>query len=142
MLLARLPGFDPSLAERLLQPGEPLFEYWGHEACWLPLELYPVFGFRRRELVHHPWWGDLIGAHPEVADTLRRRIRDEGPLRSQDMEGRSGKGWWDLKAAKKVATALWSSGELAIRERVGFQRIYDLADRVIPASYRELEVPI
>jgi len=60
-----------------------------------------VFAFRRRELVHHPWWGDLVGAHPEVADTLRRRIRDEGPLRSQEMEGQSGKGWWDLKVAKK-----------------------------------------
>ena len=142
VLLARLPGFDPALAERLLAPGEPLFEYWGHEACWLPIDLYPVFAFRRREFVHHPWWGDLVGAHPEVADTLRRRIRDGGPLRSQEMEGRSGKGWWNLKAAKKVATALWSSGELAIRERVGFQRIYDLAERVIPARYREVEVPV
>jgi hypothetical protein len=142
VLHSRLPGFDPALAERLLQPGEPLFEYWGHEACWLPLELYPVFAFRRRELVHHPWWGDLVGAHPEVADTLRRRIREEGPLRSQEMEGSSGKGWWDLKAAKKVATALWSSGELAIRERVGFQRIYDLAERVIPERYRAVDMPV
>jgi hypothetical protein len=141
VLHSRLPGFDPALAERLLAPGEPLFEYWGHEASWLPLDLYPVFAFRRREFVHHPWWGDLVGAHPEVADTLRRRIREEGPLRSQDMEGSSGKGWWDLKAAKKVATALWSSGELAIRERVGFQRVYDLAERVIPERWRALEVP-
>jgi uncharacterized protein YcaQ len=140
VLHSRLPGFDPALAERLLQPGEPLFEYWGHEASWLPLDLYPVFAFRRREFVHHPWWGDLVGAHPEVADTLRRRVRAEGPLRSQDMEGSSGKGWWDLKAAKRVATALWSSGELAIRERVAFQRVYDLAERVIPDHLRAFEV--
>jgi uncharacterized protein len=142
VLLSRLPGFDPALAERLLAPGEPLFEYWGHEASWLPIALYPVFAFRRREFVHHPWWGDVVGAHPEVADALRRRIRDGGPLRSQEMEGSSGKGWWDLKAAKRVATALWSSGELAIRERVGFQRIYDLAERVIPSEVREVEVPV
>lgn len=141
VLLSRLDGFDPTLAERLLRPGEPLFEYWGHEASWLPIELYPVFGFRRREFVHHPWWGDLIGHHPEVAGNLRRRVREEGPLRSAEMEGKSGKGWWDLKVAKRVATALWSSGEFAIRERVGFQRTYDLTERVIPARFRETEVP-
>jgi hypothetical protein len=140
VLSSRVPGFDPALAEALLQPGEPLFEYWGHEASWLPIELYPAFAFRRREFIHHPWWGDLLGQHPEVADRLRRRIRDGGPLRSAEMDGTSGKGWWDLKVAKKVATALWSSGELAIRERAGFQRTYDLAERVIPERYRSVEM--
>lgn len=142
VLGSRLDGFDPRFAEQLLQPGEPLFEYWGHEASWLPLELYPLFGFRREEFRHHPWWGDLIGEHPEVADRLRRRIRDEGPLRSVDMEGASGSGWWDLKLAKRVATALWSSGELAIRERRGFERVYDLAERVIPAPLLATDVPV
>ncbi len=134
--LSRIEGFDPTLAEELLQPGEPLFEYWGHEACWLPMELYPVFAFRREEFRHHPWWGDLVGQHPDVADRLLQQIRDEGPLRSLDMEGRGSSGWWDLKVAKKVATALWSSGELAIRERRNFQRTYDLAERVIPDNLR------
>ncbi len=141
VLMSRLEGFSPSLAEQLLQPGEPLFEYWGHEASWLPLELYPLFDFRRRAFVHHPWWGDLVGAHPDVADRLRHRIRDEGPLRSADMEGDGGRGWWDLKLAKKVATALWSSGELAIRERSGFQRTYDLAERVIPEALQRNPLP-
>ena len=141
VLLSRLPGLDPALPEELLRPGEPLFEYWGHEACWMPLELYPVFEFRRREFTTHPWWGDLVGQHPEIANGLLRRIREEGPLRSADMEGSSGKGWWDLKLTKKVATALWSSGELAIRERRAFQRTYDLAERVIPERYRSSPVP-
>jgi uncharacterized protein len=141
VLLSRLHGFDPTLAEDLLQPGEPLFEYWGHEASWMPLELYPVFEFRRQDFCHHPWWGDLVGRHPEVADSLRQRICDEGPLRSLDMEGGGSRGWWDLKVAKKVASALWSSGELAIRERRNFQRTYDLAERVIPERLRTTAVP-
>ena len=53
------------------------------------------------------------------------------------MEGGGSQGWWDLKVAKKVASALWSSGELAIRERRNFQRTYDLAERVIPERWRD-----
>ncbi len=136
VLLSRLDGLDPTLGENRLQPGRPHFEYWGHEASWIPLELYPAFEFRRREFRRHPWWGDLVGEHPDVARNLRRRIREEGPLRSADMEGRGSRGWWDLKIAKRVATALWSSGELAIRERRHFQRTYDLAERVIPDDVR------
>ena len=136
VLLSRLEGLDAAVGERLLRPGAPLFEYWGHEASWIPLELYPAFEFRRREFRSHPWWGDLVGEHPQVATDLLRRIRDEGPLRSADMEGRSSKGWWDLGVTKRVASALWSSGELAIRERVNFQRTYDLTERVIPEPLR------
>ena len=137
VLLARLEGFNPELAEALLRPREPLFEYWGHEASWIPIELYPVFEFRRKAFRRHPWWGNLIGEHPKIAENLRRRIRYEGPIRSLDMEGTGSRGWWDLKLVKRVATALWSSGELAIRERLNFQRIYDLAERVIPECWRQ-----
>ncbi|MDJ0780882.1 MAG: crosslink repair DNA glycosylase YcaQ family protein [Desulfosarcinaceae bacterium] len=136
VLMSRLEGFQPDLAEELLQPGEPLFEYWGHEASWIPMEFYPLFEFRRHAFHEHPWWGDIIGKHPQVATQLLKRIRDEGPLRSMEMEGRGSRGWWDLKIAKRVATALWSDGRLAIRERRNFQRYYDLRERVIPAKWR------
>jgi uncharacterized protein YcaQ len=136
VLLSRLEGLDATVGEELLRPGAPIFEYWGHEASWIPLSLYPAFEFRRREFRSHPWWGDLIREHPKVARDLRRRIRDEGPLRSADMEGRGSKGWWDLGVMKRVAASLWSSGELAIRERRNFQRTYDLAERVIPDELR------
>ncbi len=141
VLHSRLDGFDTAFAEELLQPGEPLFEYWGHEASWLPIELYPVFEFRRQQFRHHPWWGDIVGKHPDVAADLIQRIRDEGPLRSADMDGQSGSGWWNLKAAKRVASALWSSGELAIRERKNFQIVYDLSERVIPDQWRSSPMP-
>lgn len=141
VLHSRIEGLDASLSERLLKPDGALFEYWGHEASWIPMSLYPVFAFRREEFSHHPWWGDVVGKHPQVADEVRRRIREEGPLRSLDLDGANRGGWWNLKVANRVVTALWSSGELAVRERVGFQRIYDLSERVIPPDVRDRSVP-
>ena len=142
VLLSRLRGMAPELGESLLDKGAPLFEYWGHEACWLPLDLYPVFEFRRQAFRTHPWWGDVVAEHADVADRLLAQIREQGALRSVDMEGPGGRGWWDFKVAKKVATALWSLGALAIRERKNFIRAYDLADRVIPAKLRNKPVPL
>jgi uncharacterized protein YcaQ len=141
VLLSRLEGMDPALGESLLQPGQPIFEYWGHEASWIPIELYPVFAFRRSAFRRHPWWGDLLSEHRRDATAIVDRIRAEGPLRSVDLEGKSGAGWWNLKLTKRLANALWSSGELAIRERRSFQRSYDLPERVIPAELLERETP-
>jgi uncharacterized protein YcaQ len=142
VLLSRLAGLDPQLPEELLQPGEPLFEYWGHEVSWLPLELYPVFSFRRRQYRIHPWWGDLLGEHANVAAEILARIESEGPLRSMDLEGESSGEMWHLKIAKKVVSALWSCGRVVVRERRNFQRSFDLTERVIPAELMALEVSI
>ena len=136
VLLSRLQNFSPRMGEELLRPGAPLFEYWGHEACWMPMSLYPAFAFRRHLFRKHPWWRGIITENSKVRAQLLRRMRTEGPLRSADMEGEGGGGWWDFKLAKRVATAMWSSGELAIRERSNFQRSFDLMERVIPAATR------
>lgn len=142
VLMSRLEGLEGALAEGLLAPGEPLFEYWGHEASWIPLELYPAFEFRRREFRVHPWWGDLLREHRRLADELRARLR-ERPLRAADLRGEGPSGaWWGWSRARKVMAALWSSGEVAVARRIGFQREYDLADRVIPAPLRATPLPL
>ncbi|MCA9720283.1 MAG: winged helix DNA-binding domain-containing protein, partial [Myxococcales bacterium] len=142
VLASRLEGYRAAHAETLLTPDSALFEYWGHEASWLPIELYPAFAFRRAAFAVHPWWGDLLEEHSQQARALVERIRAEGPLRSADIEGSSRGGFWNLKLSKKIATALWSSGELAIRERRGFLRAYDLCERVIPARARARPLPL
>ena len=136
VLASRLENLDASLGEELLLPGEPLFEYWGHEACWMQMALYPCFAFRRREFRVHPWGGDLLGKHPRIAAQIMRRVEQEGAFRSVDLEGSGGRGWWDFKLSKRIAEALWSVGELAIASRRHFQRHFDLPERVIPADFR------
>ena len=142
VLLSRLGGLDPKLAEELLTPRQPLFEYRGHGASWMPIELYPVFGFRRQMHRRHPWWGDLLTEHADVARQLRKRIEREGPLRSVDLEGERAEGMWNLNLARKVADAMWLAGDLAIRERRRFQILYDLVERVVPADVLERRVSL
>ncbi len=140
VLLTRIPRLKPAAGEELLRPGEPLFEYWGHEVCWMPIELYPLFQFRRNDIRGREWWGSVMKQHRDLSREILARIRGEGPLRSSDLEGPGSRGWWELKPAKRVLTALWSSGDLAIRERRSFQRTFDLTERVIPEDARRTEV--
>ena len=142
VLLSRLDGLDAALGETLLVPGAPLFEGLGHEACWMPLALYPLFAFRRRRYREHAAWGPFLDGRREQAAALLRRARDDGPFRSTDLAGDSGGGFWRGKEEKRVAEALWRTGELAIRERTGFQRVYDLAERVIPGEVLDRAVPL
>jgi uncharacterized protein YcaQ len=142
VLHSRLPSLARDVPETLLRPGTPVFEYWGHEASWIPIELYPAFGFRRRDFRTHPWWGDVIGENPRLAKSILDRIRKGGPVRSIDLEGRASTGWWDMSVTRKVVSTLWSAGILAVSERRNFQRTYDLAERVIPAKWLAQEMPI
>ena len=142
VLLSRLGAFPAPLGENLLRPGEPLFEYWGHEASWMPLALYPHFAFRREAFREHPWWGDVIGGHGDLARDILKKIAAEGPIQSSDTEGKDHGPWWGLRPAKRVLAALWSSGDLAVRERRSFIRVYDLAERVIPEGQRRIAVAL
>ncbi len=63
-------------------------------------------------------------------------VRARGPLASRDFEDpREERGtWWDWKPAKTALEVLFAQGHLLIDRRVSFQRYYDLAERVLPAS--------
>ena len=69
------------------------------------------------------------------------RIREDGPLASRQFEGAAGGGMWNWKPAKAMLERLWNHGELVIAGRQGFQRVYDLAERVIPRAQLEAPVP-
>jgi uncharacterized protein YcaQ len=91
---------------------------------------------------HHPWRGDVVAEHPELAEEVRAAIRERGPLASRDFEGKGGGGMWNWKPAKMVLESLWNAGEIVIAGRVsGFQRLYDLAERVVPQDVLDAPVP-
>lgn len=136
---SRVGDYPRETVSRLLGEGR-IFEYWAHEACLIPVEEWPLFGLWMTR--HHPWRGDVTAEHPELAAEVVAAIRERGPLASRDFEGQGGGGMWSWKPAKQVLESLWNAGELVIAGRVrGFQRLYDLADRVIPKEILDAPVP-
>ena len=136
---SRVGAYPRETVSRLLGEGR-IFEYWAHEACLIPVEEWPLF--RLRMTRHHPWRGDVIAQHPGLADEVLAAIRERGPLASRDFEGKGGGGMWNWKPAKMVLEALWNSGEIVIAGRVsGFQRLYDLAERVLPREILDAPLP-
>lgn len=140
VLAARVGAFEPDMVSRLLAQGR-VFEYWAHEACLIPAEDWPLFRHRMRERRTHHWWGPVIESNPALAASVLDDIRRRGPLASRDFEGRGGGGMWNLKPAKRMLDALWTAGELVISGRRGFQRVYDLPERVLPPSVLTVREP-
>jgi uncharacterized protein YcaQ len=124
-----------------------LFEYWAHEASLLPLDLHPLLRWRMAEAERGEagWNGLRIFASERraEAEAILARIRDEGPMAASDFEhGRSSSGWWEWGATKQALEWLFWSGRIATATRRGnFERVYDLAERTIPAAIRDLPTP-
>ena len=139
-LLARVGAYPHGTVSALLGAGR-LFEYWAHEACLMPIATWPLM--RRLMAPSHPWWGPIIEHDPQLAGEVMGAIRERGALGSRDFEGvRSGVGMWNnLKPAKRMLEALWSAGDLVVAGRQGFQRLYDLPERVLPAAVLGAPVP-
>jgi uncharacterized protein YcaQ len=137
---ARIGVFADTVVSDLLKAGR-VFEYWAHEACLLPVELWPHF---RRTMDGGGHWGShdrALREHADLVEPVLGRIREEGPLASRDFEGRGGGGMWNRKPAKMILEALWDRGELVIVGRRHFQRSYDLTERVIPPELRDAPPP-
>jgi uncharacterized protein len=131
VLASRAGALEDGSVSRLLAGGR-LFEYWGHEACLFVAEDWPLMRHRMRERQIHHWWGPVIDSDPALARRVLGEIRARGPLASRHFEGRGGGGMWNLKPAKRMLDALWTAGRLVVCGRQGFQRVYDLPERVLP----------
>lgn len=134
-------GDHPRAAvSRLLAAGR-VFEYWAHEACVLPIADYPLARARMRSLEMRGFSTRILERHGDLVEPVLARIRERGPLASRDFEGTGAAGWWDWKPAKQILEALWTRGDIAIAKRQGFQRVYDLTERVIPRQMLAEPVP-
>ncbi len=142
-LFARLGPHPRSLIHDATRHGD-LFEFWVHEACHVPIELHP---FQRWAMTDHPRWTSLrrwAAERRSLVDNVLDRVRSEGPIVASDlaMRDRPKGTWWDWDDGKRALEHLFRTGEVAARRRPNdFARLYDLAERMIPADVLALPGP-
>ena len=146
-LFARLGNHDRNAIPKATE-AQKLFEYWGHEAAHLPVDIHPLFRWKmdaaRTGRVTH--WG-LTSFYEENKAFVKRTLKHvekNGPTTSRELSTRTEKKgtWWDWDEAKVALEYLFLTGELMSRGRGSdFARIYDTPERVLPQRIIDAPTP-
>ncbi|MBT8765312.1 winged helix-turn-helix domain-containing protein [Metapseudomonas boanensis] len=118
-----------------------LFEYWGHEASLLPLDLYPLMRWRMARAANGQGIYQQLARfgfeQQGVIQRVLQAVREQGALGAGALSTRAERAgpWWDWSAEKHALEWLFAAGEVTVAGRRGFERLYDLPERVIPSEW-------
>ncbi|RVD19317.1 MULTISPECIES: winged helix-turn-helix domain-containing protein [unclassified Mesorhizobium] len=146
-LYSRLGPYPLSLLDNAaLTRRRTVFEYWAHEASFLPVETWPLLRWRmqRAEQGEEMYLGLAKWGREQrqMIDEIYNEVAERGPIAASDIEGHKGNGgWWGWSAAKHAFEWLFWAGRITTAYRRGFERYYDLPERVLPQAVLDLPVP-
>jgi uncharacterized protein len=138
-LFARLGPYPLELLEKAAwRAPRRLFEYWGHEASLLPVATQPLLRWRMDRAAHEAWGGmrRIQEQRPDLVAQVLDEVRANGPVAASEVleherPKRTGP-WWDWSDVKRAFEWLFWSGQITSARRRGFERLYDLPERVLP----------
>lgn len=130
---SRVPKFKPAMTNQMLLDRD-IFEYWAHAAALLPIADFR-FSLPYKHAIKSGRTHWYKNPDKKLMGELLARIRSDGSIRSRDIETSTTKraGWWDWKPAKKALEQLYMEGDLMVSDREGFQKTYNLTERVLPS---------
>lgn len=141
-LFSRLGNHDRNAIPKATE-AQKIFEYWGHEAAHLPVEIHPLFRWQmeaaRLGKVRH--WGltSFYDDNKTFVKRMLKHVEKNGPTTSRELgtrtekRGADKKTWWDWDESKTALEYLFLTGQLMSRGRgTDFARIYDTPERVLP----------
>src|SRR5579871_339596 len=144
---ARLGPYPASLLEEEAWGRRPsMFEYWAHAACLIPLERQPLFRWKmawRRAGNGSPGWRRFAVEQRPLIEHVLAEVERRGPVTGGDFapEGKRQPGWWNWHAGKSALEWLFNAGLITTKTRRGFERVYDLTERVIPPAVLDAPTP-
>lgn len=132
VIWTRASDYKKKYLDQLVEQDKTVFEYWSHAAAYLPMRDFR-FSLIRKNLFasgKKKWY-----TNKKMIKFVYERIAAEGPLQSKDFEEKKAKaGWWEWKESKRALEQLFMEGRLMASGRSGFQKVYDLTERVLPAQ--------
>jgi hypothetical protein len=139
---ARLGPYRMDALDALAYRKRELFEYWGHAACLLPMSLYPLLRYRMHKHTERTQ-EYMRSARGAYMAKVYAEVEERGPIAAAELSnpGKRSGNWWGWGPGKATLEHLYDSGLLAIAGRRGFERLYDLAERVIPRTALDAPAP-
>jgi uncharacterized protein YcaQ len=142
---SRLGVYPPALLEDEAWGKRPsLFEYWGHAASLMPLALQPLLRWRmtRTRAMREGHWGKFSRERHDYIGRVLAEVERRGPVTGGDFaDGPRKRGWWNWSHGKHALEWLFAAGLIATKTRRGFERVYNLTERVIPRAVLEQPTP-
>ena len=150
-IFSRLGAFAPDdLTSAAEGRRRRLFEYWGHEASFLPIETQPLFRWRMADAeAGIGLYGSLkryADENPQAIAAVLDRLAGEGPLAASDLAAPGGgpktTSWWGWSGPKRALEWLFWTGRVTTHARRGnFERVYGLPEQSLPARIRDAPTP-
>jgi uncharacterized protein YcaQ len=148
-LYSRLGAYDRAMLEKAAwqRRHRRVFEYWGHEASLIRLDLHPLFRWRMARAARGEGiYGGLARFGREKRDfieAVRREVEARGPISAGELEdgGKAAGSWWGWSDGKRALEWLFWAGEVTTATRRGFERVYDLPERALPSGIVNAPAP-
>ena len=134
-LWGRVRDYQPADLARVMYERRAFFDYGGGLFIY-PMSELPYWRTPMRYRERSPRWADFAATHPGLLDEMRAELRQRGPLGNRDFTGRERV--ISYRGSKDTSLALyylWLTGETMIHHRQGFERVYDLRERIAPPQY-------
>ena len=142
-LFSRLGPYPRGVLDAMVDDHE-LFEYWGHEASYLPVELHPLM---RLKMQHSHWmtkWNERLEQEkPGYLAAVLEEVRAKGPISAGELDDPGAKKgpWWGWNHGKRALELLFYKGDVGARRRPSFEREYDLVERLLPERVLAMPTP-
>jgi uncharacterized protein YcaQ len=149
--LARLGPYPRELLSQWLWGSGEVFEYWGHEASLIPVDLHPLLRWRMQG--NHQWYDvdTFEREHPALAADIFEAVTERGPVTLGELDHRGeaikrqkpapGSMWNWTPAKRAVEWLFWTGRVSAVRNPATFERSYVLPERVVPPAVLAAAAP-